>query len=329
LVYLYRNCIYLNNGLDVKEQFSHSIQQQNCYLQTEIVIMLQRIFLCFCLLAGTICRAQDSSTVYFEFDKYELTSEAKQTLDKILAKQNLYSALIYGHTDQLGTNSYNERLSIKRANAVKEYFLAKGVNPQKMKLIKGFGEAMPAIAQLDAASRQANRRVVIVADYEVFATDSVVIDEKPETPVTNSPVRKPVKERLIDEVTDTTTKAGDNIILKNINFYGGRHVFLPESYSPLMELLYVMQTVPTLEIEIQGHICCQEGTGDGLDIDTGEPFLSYNRAKAVWEYLVAKGIDRKRMTYKGFGHRYPIILFEENEEERTTNRRVEIKILKK
>ena len=299
--------------------------------------MLQRIILLCCLLVANLCYAQDSSTVYFDFDKYELTSNAKQTLDKILSKPNLYSAIIYGHTDQFGSNAYNEQLSVLRANAVKEYFTSKGINPQKIKVVKGFGEEMPAIAQLDASSRQVNRRVVIITDYEVFATDSVVMDETPkntpspqqETPVTNIPSRKPVKERLIDEVTDTTTKAGDNIILKNINFYGGRHVFLPESYSSLTELLYVMQTIPTLEIEIQGHICCQEGTGDGLDIDTGEPFLSYNRAKAIWQYLVIKGIDPKRMTYKGFGHRYPIILFEETEEERTTNRRVEIKILKK
>lgn len=289
------------------------------------------------MLAGHFCYAQDSTTVYFDFDKYELTGDAKEALDKIVSKPYLYSAIIYGHTDQFGSNAYNEQLSVRRANKVKEYFIGKGIKAEKIKVVKGFGEEMPVKTQLDAASRQANRRVLIIADYEAFAIDSVVLDETPrnnsspkeETSVINSPTRKPVKERLIDEVTDTTTKAGDNIILKNINFYGGRHVFLPESYSSLTELLYVMQTIPTLEIEIQGHICCQEGTGDGLDIDTGEPFLSYNRAKAVWQYLVSKGIDPKRMTYKGFGHRYPIILFEETEEERTTNRRVEIKILKK
>lgn len=299
--------------------------------------MMQKIILLCCFFTAQVCYAQDSSTVYFDFDKYELSATAKQTLDKILLKPNLSSAIIYGHTDQFGSNAYNNNLSLLRANTVREYFTSKGIEPEKIKIVKGFGEEKPAIALLNAASRQANRRVVIITDYEVFTTDSVVMDDTPkdnpspkkETSVTNSPVRKPVKERLIDEVTDTSTKTGDNIILKNINFYGGRHVFLPESQETLMELLYVMQTIPTLEIEIQGHICCQEGTGDGLDIDTGEPFLSYNRAKAVWQYLVMNGIDPKRMTYKGFGHRYPIILFEETEEERTTNRRVEIKILKK
>jgi outer membrane protein OmpA-like peptidoglycan-associated protein len=209
--------------------------------------------------------------------------------------------------------------------------------------VQGFGKTMPVINKLDEVSRQSNRRVVIITQYELFAKDSVVTEQKPviktqkaeppkpqpTRPVSNQPVRKPIKEDLITEVVDSTTKEGDNIILKNINFYGGRHVFLPEAYTPLNELLYVMQTIPSLEIEIQGHICCMEGQSDGLDIDTGEPFLSYNRARAVYDYLIEKGIDRKRMKYKGYGHKFPLIEFEKTEEERTTNRRVEIKILKK
>lgn len=292
--------------------------------------MIQRILLVILIFSAKISIAQDSSSVYFDFDKYELTPPAQQVLDKIISKPNLYSVAIYGHTDQLGSNQYNEVLSEKRAVAVKDYMMAKGVDPARIKIVKGFGETMPAINKLDEVSRQANRRVVIVASYETFAKDSAVTEQTPKTqPPATTPVPKKANENLIKEVTDTATKEGDNIILKNINFYGGRHVFLPQSYPSLTELLYVMQTVPTLEIEIQGHICCIEGESDGQDIDTGEPFLSYNRARAVYEYLVEKGIDRKRMRYKGYGHKFPIIPFESNEEERTTNRRVEIKILKK
>jgi outer membrane protein OmpA-like peptidoglycan-associated protein len=192
----------------------------------------------------------------------------------------------------------------------------------------------PAIDKLDAVSRQSNRRVVIITSYEVSTADSVIMEQpvagnpvKPGSPANNS--RKPVKENLITEITDTSTRAGDNIILKNINFYGGRHDFLPQAYTPLDELLQVMQQIPTLQIEIQGHICCTDGEQDGLDLDTGEPFLSFNRARAVYDYLVEKGIDKKRMTYRGFGHKFPIIEFERSEDERTTNRRVEIKIIKK
>ncbi|HEX6913599.1 MAG TPA: OmpA family protein, partial [Chitinophagaceae bacterium] len=172
-------------------------------------------------------------------------------------------------------------------------------------------------------------------DYEITTRDSIIMEEQPgkQVPAVDTALqdtRPPANgEKLIEKITDTATRAGTNIVLKNINFYGGRHVFLPESYPALYELLHAMQTIPTLEIEIQGHICCLDNPGDGLDIDTGEPNLSYNRARAVYEYLVEHGIDGNRMKYRGFGHRYPIILVEETEEERTINRRVEIRILKK
>lgn len=307
--------------------------------------MIQRLLLLLFVLLGKLSFAQDSSVVYFDFDRSQLTSEAKAVLEKVVSKPNLYSAVIYGHTDQLGSNEYNEKLSLQRAYAVRDFFIAKGIAESKIKVIQGFGESMPAINSLDEVSRRSNRRVVIITQYEVTATDSVVMEvpktetpkaeppkeevAKPKTPANNTPVRKTIKEDLIKEVTDSTTREGDNIILPNINFFGGRHVFIPQSYAALEELLFVMNSIPTLVIEIQGHICCQEGDGDGLDIDTGEPFLSYNRAKAVYEYLLEKGIDRKRMTYRGYGHKFPIIELERNESERTTNRRVEIRIIKK
>ena len=308
--------------------------------------MIQRLLLLLFVLIGKLSFAQDSSVVHFDFDRYHLTREATTVLERVLSKPNLTSIVIYGHTDQLGSNDYNDKLSFRRATAVRDYFIAKGIDESKIKVIQGFGESMPVINSLDEVSRRSNRRVVIITQYEVAPANSVVVEVpkvetpktetpkvvdtiKPKPPVNNTPVRKTIKEDLIKEITDSSTKEGDNIILPNINFFGGRHVFIPQSYAALEELLFVMNSVPTLVIEIQGHICCQEGDGDGLDIDTGEPFLSYNRARAVYEYLLEKGIERKRMTYKGYGHKFPIIEFERNESERTTNRRVEIRIIKK
>ena len=290
--------------------------------------MKYRLFLACSMLLARVSFAQDTSTVFFNFDRYDLSAEAVETLEKISAKPGLFSINIYGHTDQLGSNRYNDKLSLKRAMTVKDYFIAKGIQLQKIVVVQAFGEEKPAIAQMDAISRKANRRVVIVADYEVTAKDSVILEKN--EPLFHRPaIRKPVKDDIIKEITDTSTKAGDNLILPNINFYGGRHIFLQEAYTPLNQLLIAMRNIPTLEIEIQGHICCQDNEGDGTDIDTGEPFLSVNRAKAVYDYLVEHGIAANRMSFKGFGHKFPLIAVEETEEERTTNRRVEIRILKK
>jgi outer membrane protein OmpA-like peptidoglycan-associated protein len=134
----------------------------------------------------------------------------------------------------------------------------------------------------------------------------------------------------MEKLADSATKAGTNIILHNINFVGGMHQFLPESGPILIELLEAMQANPKLIIRVEGHICCQPDKGDGLDAETGINNLSEARAKAVMDYLLANGIESKRISYKGFGHSAPIYPFpEQSEEERIQNRRVEIKIISK
>ena len=84
---------------------------------------------------------------------------------------------------------------------------------------------------------------------------------------------------------------------------------------------------PALEIEIQGHICCQPGPGDGYDLETGTYDLSLQRAKTVFNYLAAHGVAPARMRYTGLGHQFPLNT-EQNEAEQQQNRRVEVKILK-
>lgn len=294
--------------------------------------MFQKLSLVFSLLLCHSVIAQRETTVYFDFDKYSLTSTTVNTLDSLVSTgSNINSFEIYGHCDQLGSKEYNYRLSEKRAEEVKAYLRSKGVAEAKITLLKGFGKDMPIVDRLDDASRQLNRRVTIVSIF-IHPPSTAVVTQPPNEKLERQPEPppKPVrKEKLIDEITDTATKTGQNIVLRNINFYPGSHRFLPFAYGPLQELLEAMEQVPTLVIEIQGHICCRDDQGDGWDYDTGEPFLSYNRARAVWEFLVRRGIARSRMTYKGYGHKFPIYAQEENEEERTANRRVELKIVAK
>ena len=139
----------------------------------------------------------------------------------------------------------------------------------------------------------------------------------------------PQEQTLTERIKDTTTKKGSNIILKNMNFIGGRHYLLEQSLPALTELLNALTDHPSLEIEIDGHICCTFGNEDGIDLDTNTPDLSVNRAKAIYEYLISKGISPARLSYKGFGHRQPLVYPEDTEDKRTMNRRVEIKIIKK
>lgn len=98
-------------------------------------------------------------TVYFDFDKYELTPKARETLSKnakIIMENNL-NIIVEGHCDERGTNQYNLSLGQKRANAVKEYYIRLGVNPSKIATIS-YGEEMPVCFQQTEECWALNRR---------------------------------------------------------------------------------------------------------------------------------------------------------------------------
>jgi outer membrane protein OmpA-like peptidoglycan-associated protein len=262
-----------------------------------------------------VMHSQNSLTVHFDFNKYGLTHAARILVDSFLAaeKNNLPGCILNldGYCDFIGTDNYNHKLSARRVFAVKKYLLSKGVGRGTIGNVFGHGEKDPLNENRTEEERQLNRRVEI----SIF---KVV--------VTYPPGVLSLKEKLADSATTT----GTNIILHNINFVGGRHQFLPASEPMLKELLEAMQTYPKLVIRVEGHICCQEFSGDGMDNETGITNLSEARVKAVMDYLLENGIDSKRISYKGFGHSAPIYPFpEQTEEERIQNRRVEIKIIGK
>ena len=108
------------------------------------------------------------------------------------------------------------------------------------------------------------------------------------------------------------------------------HRFLPSSKASLEDLLKVMNNNPRLEIEIIGYICCQTVEfGDGIDVETGLKNLSEARARAVRDYLTGNGIEKRRMICKGMSAKNKLIQPEITEQDKATNRRVEIVVLKK
>jgi len=286
------------------------------------------LFCCIALSFPAFASDTTSVQVLFKFNEYALTEEAQLQLDEVVPTEvsiTLTNIKIYGYTDQVGSNEYNNKLSEKRAAEVKKYLVNKGINANIITILKGKGETDLVVDRMDEEARQQNRRVLVLIEYESKVEEETVIVQSRPQPKKDTIPKKP---KLIDKIRDTATKAGDVIALQNINFEGGRHKFLEQSYDALEELLKVMQSVPSLVIEIQGHICCEIGEVDGMDMDFGTRDLSVQRARAVYQYLFRNGIDVGRMTYKGFGHKYPIT-DEITEAEKTINRRVEIKIVSK
>jgi outer membrane protein OmpA-like peptidoglycan-associated protein len=97
----------------------------------------------------------------FAFDSAELTPETRTILDDyvaLLKKESFARVEIAGHTDSIGPEEYNQGLSEKRANAVMEYLISKGMRPESLKTM-GYGESRPITTNDTREGRERNRRV--------------------------------------------------------------------------------------------------------------------------------------------------------------------------
>ncbi len=101
------------------------------------------------------------SNIYFDFDKSDLKPEGKAELDKLASELNAskeYSIVVGGHTDNIGTDAYNMKLSERRSQAVVKYLLMKGVNNAFVGS-HNYGESKPAVPNTSRENRAKNRRV--------------------------------------------------------------------------------------------------------------------------------------------------------------------------
>jgi outer membrane protein OmpA-like peptidoglycan-associated protein len=128
-------------------------------------------------------------------------------------------------------------------------------------------------------------------------------------------------QEITKDVNLKNMEVGSKIVLKNIFFDYGKATLREESDNELKRLTKLLTDFPKLKIEISGHTD-SKGAADYNQI------LSYNRAKAVVDYLVKVGIAQDRLVTKGYGKDQPIAS-NETEGGRQLNRRTEFKILSK
>ncbi|MFN8243776.1 MAG: OmpA family protein [Ferruginibacter sp.] len=283
--------------------------------------MIRLFTLCLLVTAlPLLVHSQQTITIHFATDESALKATETKLLDSVIAAYQQAPGLtveLTGHCDYRGSDSYNDALSLKRVKAVAQYLTDKGVPVSIIKKEEGFGEKMPVDTGASADALARNRRVEVTF-------------YKPAPVVTNEPEKTEAPVTLTKKLSDTTLKTGSTLVLQNLHFVGGRHYILQESVPVIQDLLNALKANPTLEIAIEGHVCCLPDDRDGVDFDLGTENLSETRAKAVYEYLVKNGIAASRLSYKGFGHSRPLAPYPETtEEEKTLNRRVEIRIIHK
>ena len=104
-----------------------------------------------------------AADAFFDFNKTALKPEGKAKLDDLADKVkglNLEVVIAVGHTDSVGSDAYNDKLSVKRSEAVKSYLAGKGIDASKI-YTEGKGEKQPVADNKSAEGRAKNRRVEI------------------------------------------------------------------------------------------------------------------------------------------------------------------------
>lgn len=258
---------------------------------------------------------RDTFLVYFTLNDSNLNKEAKQRLGVLVKADSLkhgQKLIILGYADYLGDSEYNARLSTTRAKNVQDYLVTSGLDQKDIKICIGKGKIDRA-GMTAKTGYQPDRKVDIIIDRAAI--------QQKQTINRNPWLRKDPNQPPVQLKVNQTFRL--DILFENSSSLFARGM----QYE--LELLYgFMIRNKNLCIQIEGHICCT-GTDfmvDGLDLNGGGP-LSLKRAKAVYDYLVARGIKTERIKYKGLAGKDPVVNPEITEDDRQLNRRVEIRIL--
>lgn len=284
------------------------------------------IFLSF----STLAIGQSQFSIYFDSNKYELTSLESNKLNQWISSNPKVKIVgIHGFCDEDGSSSFNDTLAKNRINFVYTFIKNKIAIRDDFKT-RSFGE-LHTLSKIKAENRKVTLFYIEANDLsrenqilgikeEPIQLPKAVI-KYPEKLVFDNPDGTSSEYKLDVAFMQKMTEAGvgQKLKLENLNFIINTYIVVQQSKGKMYELLLVMKNNPNLKIEIQGHLCCMPV--DRLDLST-------QRAKSINNFLVANGINEERITFKGFGSTQPIYALPEKDEvQRSANRRVEILIV--
>ncbi len=254
--------------------------------------MKSKILLLFFLISIKSA-GQKQLEVFFDFNKdFPNTASILEINEWISKNKNVEITKLLGYCDSIDTKNYNKKLAERRIENVQ--------------------------ILLDKSGLKFNKELQKIAFGKDFKQSKIQAENRKVTIFYNEPQVLPVESELTKKIK--RSKVGELITLPNIYFFNNSARIVPKSDPTLQELRCAMEENLKLKIEIQGHICCQT-KGDVADVSTA-------RAKAIYSYLIRSKIDRKRMTFKGYGNTKPIHpIPEKSAQEEDENRRVEILIV--
>ena len=227
--------------------------------------------------------------ILFDIDKAVIRDEYRDEVGRVatfMQKFPTTTAVIEGHTDEVGTDDYNMQLSQRRAESVVNY-LADNFGIERSRLsAKGYGKTRPIADNGTEAGRQKNRRVEAIIDC--------ALDIKG---------LKPVPDKLcLNLKTEFDTDKAD---------------IKPQFHDEIAKVADFMKENPTVTALVEGHTDNVGSAGHNMR-------LSQSRAESEVNYLVEKfGIERSRPSAKGYGETRRIA-YNTTSEGRAKNRRVNV-----
>jgi outer membrane protein OmpA-like peptidoglycan-associated protein len=153
---------------EAERQRQEAIQQKEA-MRARLLAQLNQVLQTRDTARGLIVSMPD---VLFDFNKYTLKPEARERLARISGIVLAYPDLklqIEGYTDSIGSEEYNQTLSEKRAEAVRDYLVTSGVNMNSV-VAQGMGKADPVADNSTAEGRKLNRRVEMIVSGDVIGT---------------------------------------------------------------------------------------------------------------------------------------------------------------
>lgn len=273
-----------------------------------------RIIVLF-LLSVLSLQAQEVQTVsiYFPNDKADLVLSQKEKVDSIkqLYKRDSIAISLKGYANAYASKAYNLKLAQARVKTVQNYLLP-------LKVIE-----TAAIGEQESYSWEERRVDATITISERNIPDSTQF--KKDEPIATGNKRRMLSSRRLDITSYSELEINEKTVLFGVFFQGGTDRMLgASSQITLRKLLRFMNGYPTRKIKLTGHICCsmdKPPEEDGINNRTKSKTLSVDRAKAVYNYLIRKGISPDRMVYEGRAYLEPL------DWEEIKNRRVEITIL--
>jgi outer membrane protein OmpA-like peptidoglycan-associated protein len=259
--------------------------------------MRKAIFIYLTVINIIYAQSELKHEVYFDTNEFRVSDIEKNRLllfIKDIDSFEIESISIYGFCDDRGSDTYNLNLSQQRADEILSVFAGHSRHESIIERVDGRGKILliEKESKNPDITRSLNRKVEVIVALKLEIPEGVEVAEvrKPDTP----------------EVLKGELGIGDKVLLQNILFETGNSDITPESKEILEKIAAVLIEQDHLYFTIQGHVCCTKNTRDAVDSRTNKRNLSLARAEYIYNYLVKKGVDKKRMKYVGLRRRFPL-----------------------